>query len=84
MGVQETIKNVEDARALAKELGGESRISSRGVPHVIVKKNGVSISVCWMGEKRVWRVFWPYPGFEQKRESFQKKDELVKFISEFK
>ncbi len=46
---------------LADALPGcRLRWSARGVPHAVKLGEG-SYSVCWFGEGRFYRVFWPYP-----------------------
>lgn len=53
-------KIVRRTQSAAQRLGGIFRTSLRGVPHVVLKINWRSASVCWMGKKKVWRIFYPY------------------------
>lgn len=65
----------------ARLLGGKFRISRKGVPHFILSHNDVLYSVCWMGYKQVWRVFWPYPANVQNRKSFNTIAEVQQWLS---
>lgn len=60
------------------EIGlGKIRESQRGVPHLVY--NG--ISVVWFWRESKYRVFWPWPSFEnQKRRDFAEANEVKKFL----
>lgn len=49
------------------------RISSNGVPHIVVRNSkGKQLSLCYMGKKRIFRVFTNYAskGLNQERFDF--------------
>jgi len=57
---------MKEIRGCHEVIGGELRISRRGVPHIVVSDH----SVCWMGRNRVYRVFYPYGADPQSRKDF--------------
>ena len=56
------------------------RWSYKGVPHLLVELGrGVVYSLCYFRGQKLWRVFYPYGGSQQKQD-FGSIDELVKFL----
>ncbi len=42
------------------------RTSRKGVPHVVVDAEYQTFSVCWFSKSQIFRVFFPYPSWDQK------------------
>ncbi len=68
--------------SLTKKIGGEVRISKRGVPHIVIAKGDTTYSIAYMGRKRFWRVFYPYPSNNQKKKNFSNIEQLQLFFNQ--
>jgi len=42
------------------------RTSRKGVPHVVVDTLYQTFSICWFSKSQIFRVFFPYPSWDQK------------------
>ena len=50
-------------KKIQKEIGGYSRISNNFVPHLLIKKDNITYSICYFGGTKSFRIFYPYPSF---------------------
>ena len=55
---------------------GTVRVSQRGVPHVVHE----GYSVVWFGRTKVYRVFWPWPGVDQRHRDFGAPEAVREFL----
>lgn len=60
-----------------KNLRVRKRVSARGVPHLVVNE---CVSVCWFGRAKAFRVFWPYPGSQDKSSMLKDLNEVAKLV----
>lgn len=60
-----------------RNLQVRSRVSARGVPHLVVNE---CVSVCWFGNAKAYRVFWPYPGTQSKSKMLKDIIEVAKLV----
>lgn len=60
---------------------GTVRISKQGVPHITVRRNNITYSICYFYRSNTWRVFFPYPAKEQEKISFNNFDDTVQYIN---
>jgi len=62
-------------------LGGNFRISKRGVPHIVLKTNKQTYSICWFKRSRIYRLFYLYPTYlTQTKVDFNNFTDLQKFF----
>lgn len=52
------------------DVGFRKARSERGVPHIIIKVGATAYSVCWFWQRRIYRVFTPYPSLGAAQERF--------------
>lgn len=56
-----THKIIRRVERLANQVKGETHISARNVPYVVVQISSDSkASICYFGRTNKWRVFYPY------------------------
>jgi hypothetical protein len=70
-------KNLRILNRIQSKVGGEIRISARGVPHLVYKQ----FSVVRFGSKKL-RVFSPHPSKDQERQDFGQWPHVVQFLQE--
>jgi len=59
----------------AMVLGGEFKISQRGVPYFVIRNfKGQDYSVCYFGKTRNWKIFWPYLDYSGNQQRCTVKD----------
>jgi hypothetical protein len=66
--------------SLQRRVGGEVKISQRGVPHLVVQ----NLSACYFGKNKLVRVFTNYGQFIEPQEKFDFKEwtEAASFIED--
>jgi len=57
-----------------------SRISARGVPHLIVVTDRLTYSICFFERSKTWRLFYPYPSSTQTKINFKSEDLIVRYF----
>lgn len=69
---------------LAEKIDGVPLISSRGVPHIVATVKKIDYSVCYFGNHKSFRVFYPYMEFDkpQDKQDFKTEYEVVEFFKE--
>ncbi len=60
------------------------RESRKGVPHVVVDAEYQTFSVCWFSKSQIFRVFFPYPSWDQKmtRADFKTLEGVESYLDE--
>lgn len=53
-------QRMDQAKEMATLVGGFSRLSAGGTPHVLVRVGSMAVSVCYVTSMHRWRVFYPY------------------------
>ena len=66
---------------LAKKLGNKYRISRGGVPHIVGEIHGKTASICYFKKTNTFRVFTPYPSYDQDKFTFKTEERLLEFIN---
>ena len=56
------------------------RWSRRKVPHIILQLRTETYSVCYFGNDKFYRVFYPYPSSTQEQHNCQTPEEVIEFI----
>jgi hypothetical protein len=68
----------------AERLKCAWRISNRGVPHLLVQIGSQQASVAWFGSTRTWRVFYPYLGSNQQKQTCKTLHEVERYLQDLR
>ena len=56
-------------------------ISRRGVPHLLILREGTIYSVCYFSRSRMFRIFYPFGSFNEKKFDIKLRGEVVSYFT---
>lgn len=78
-------KALKQLNWLEDRIGGCLRISNNLVPHLLITKNNITYSVCYFGNRKKFRIFYPYLDFNnQKKFDLKLRTDVVKYFEKYK
>jgi len=66
--------------AMAKAVGGYVRTSLHNVPHIVTPIGRIKASICYFAKKDFWRIFYPYPAWQQTKITCKSSSEVIERI----